>query len=161
MSLRLKLIALFAAVLAATMSVAAWLGGRIAEASIETEIRDRTRETARAFVADLGLSASYDARSTNERLTQMLRSHRGLRAVELAIDLDIPQSIIDKPPSAGLWPGQTDEEEMGFSYSDLERYLSEGPDAVAPALAMRIERLIRSTEHKRAQALMPDLNSDC
>jgi NAD+ synthase len=75
---------------------------------------------------------------------------------ELAVDLDIPQSIIDKPPSAGLWQGQTDEEEMGFSYSDLERYLTDGPDAVAPALAMRIERLIRSTEHKRAQALMPE-----
>ena len=75
---------------------------------------------------------------------------------ELAADLEIPQSIIDKPPSAGLWPGQTDEDEIGFSYSDLERYLTDGPDAVAPALAMRIERLMRSTEHKRAQALMPE-----
>jgi NAD+ synthase len=75
---------------------------------------------------------------------------------ELAVDLEIPQSIIDKPPSAGLWAGQTDEEEMGFSYSDLERYLTDGPDAVAPALAMRIERLMRSTEHKRVQALMPE-----
>ena len=37
----------------------------------------------------------------------------------LAADLDIPPSIVDKPPSAGLWSGQTDEEEMGFSYSDL------------------------------------------
>ena len=75
---------------------------------------------------------------------------------ELAADLEIPQSIIGKPPSAGLWPGQTDEDEMGFTYSDLERYLTDGPDAVAPALAMRIERLMRSTEHKRLQALMPD-----
>jgi NAD+ synthase len=75
---------------------------------------------------------------------------------ELAADLDVPQSIIDKPPSAGLWSGQTDEDEMGFSYSDLERYLTDGPDAVAPALAMRIERLMRTTEHKRAQALMPE-----
>jgi NAD+ synthase len=55
-----------------------------------------------------------------------------------------------------LWSGQTDEEEMGFSYSDLERYLSDGPQAVAPALAMRIERLVRKTEHKRAHAVMPD-----
>jgi NAD+ synthase len=75
---------------------------------------------------------------------------------ELAADLEVPQSIMDKPPSAGLWAGQTDEDEMGFSYSDLERYLTDGPDAVAPALAMRIERLMRSTEHKRLQALMPD-----
>ncbi len=41
---------------------------------------------------------------------------------------------------------------MGFSYADLERYLTNGPDGVAPALAMRIERLVRTTEHKRAQA---------
>jgi len=75
---------------------------------------------------------------------------------ELAAELEIPQSIIDKPPSAGLWPGQTDEDEMGFTYADLERYLTDGPDAVAPALAMRIERLIRATEHKRVQALMPE-----
>jgi NAD+ synthase len=75
---------------------------------------------------------------------------------DLATDLDIPPAIINKPPSAGLWSGQTDEDEMGFSYSDLERYLSDGPQAVAPALAMRIERLIRKTEHKRAHAVMPD-----
>jgi NAD+ synthase len=75
---------------------------------------------------------------------------------DLATDLDIPPSIINKPPSAGLWSGQTDEEEMGFSYSDLERYLSDGAQAVAPALAMRIERLIRKTEHKRAHAVMPE-----
>jgi NAD+ synthase len=74
---------------------------------------------------------------------------------ELAAELDIPQSIIDKAPSAGLWEGQTDEEDMGFSYADLERYLTDGPDAVAPALAMRIERLMRNTDHKRANALIP------
>ena len=68
MSLRVKLIALFTAVLAATMGVAAWLGGRIAQASIETEIRERTLETGHAFVADLGRAASYDSRASNERL---------------------------------------------------------------------------------------------
>jgi len=75
---------------------------------------------------------------------------------ELAVDLEIPQAIIDKAPSAGLWSGQTDEAEMGFSYVDLERYLAAGPEGVAPALALRIERLIRTTEHKRAQAVMPE-----
>ena len=75
---------------------------------------------------------------------------------KLATDVEIPQSIIDKPPSAGLWAGQTDEDEMGFSYGDLERYLTNGPERVAPALAMRIERLMRTTEHKRAQAVMPE-----
>ena len=67
----------------------------------------------------------------------------------------MPQPIIDKPPSAGLWLGQTDEEEMGFTYAELERYLTDGPQAVAPALALRLERLIRATEHKRAVAPAP------
>ena len=76
----------------------------------------------------------------------------------LARALEIPVSIIDKAPSAGLWLGQTDEEEMGFTYADLERYLTDGPEAVAPALAMRIERLVRASEHKRALAPMPDVS---
>jgi len=75
----------------------------------------------------------------------------------LARELDVPAAIIDKAPSAGLWAGQTDEEEMGFSYADLERYLTDGPDGVSPALAMRIERLVRTSEHKRALALMPEV----
>jgi NAD+ synthase len=74
----------------------------------------------------------------------------------IARELGVPQPIIDKPPSAGLWLGQTDEEEMGFSYAELERYLTDGPQAVAPALALRLERLIRATEHKRAMAPTPD-----
>ena len=43
---------------------------------------------------------------------------------EIARELGVPQPIIDKPPSAGLWVGQTDEAEMGFRYADLERYLA-------------------------------------
>jgi NAD+ synthase len=74
----------------------------------------------------------------------------------LARELDVPQAILDKAPTAGLWPGQTDEQEMGFTYADLERYVTGGPDAVPPALAMRIERLERASEHKRALASMPD-----
>lgn len=76
---------------------------------------------------------------------------------EIARALNIPQRIIDRTPSAGLWLGQSDEEEMGFSYRDLERYLDEGPQGVAPALAMRIERLVRLSEHKRTMPPMPDV----
>ncbi len=74
----------------------------------------------------------------------------------LARSLDVPAAIIDKPPSAGLWLGQTDEAEMGFTYADLENYLTHGPEAVSPALAMRIERLVRASDHKRALAPAPD-----
>jgi NAD+ synthase len=78
----------------------------------------------------------------------------------LARTLDVPAAIIDKPPSAGLWLGQTDEAEMGFGYNDLERYLTDGPQAVSPALAMRVERLVRVSEHKRALAPVPPADSE-
>jgi NAD+ synthase len=76
---------------------------------------------------------------------------------DAARELGIPQPVIDKAPSAGLWLGQTDEEEMGFSYADLERYLTEGPGSVAADVATRIERLIHASEHKRALAPTPGL----
>ena len=62
--------------------------------------------------------------------------------------LGVPQPIIDKPPSAGLWPGQTDEGEMGLTYADLDRFLLGGE--VAPPVAQRIRRLMQASEHKRA-----------
>jgi NAD+ synthase len=76
---------------------------------------------------------------------------------ELARELGVPAPVIDKAPSAGLWIGQTDEAEMGFTYADLERYLSNGAGSVSPALAEQIERLMRASEHKRALAPVPDL----
>ena len=44
-----------------------------------------------------------------------------LRAV--AGDLGVPREILDKPPSADLWPGQTDEGELGRPYDLLDRAL--------------------------------------
>jgi NAD+ synthase len=44
-----------------------------------------------------------------------------LRAV--AGELGVPASILAKPPSADLWPGQTDEGELGATYDDLDRVL--------------------------------------
>ena len=73
-----------------------------------------------------------------------------------ALELGVPEAIVAKAPSAGLWQGQTDEQDLGFSYADLEACLTRGPDAVAPALAMRIERLIRQSEHKRNVPATPE-----
>ncbi len=42
---------------------------------------------------------------------------------ELAKYLGVPQSIIDKPPSAGLWDGQTDEDELGATYEQIDECL--------------------------------------
>jgi NAD+ synthase len=76
----------------------------------------------------------------------------------MAAELGVPKVIIDRVPSAGLWVGQKDEEEIGFSYAELDRYLAEGPQAVAPALAMKVERLMRSSEHKRELPRMPEFD---
>jgi NAD+ synthase len=69
---------------------------------------------------------------------------------QIARELGVPAEVIDKAPSAGLWTGQTDETEMGFTYDELERYLTKGAGSVDAAVAARIERLARSSEHKRA-----------
>ncbi len=42
---------------------------------------------------------------------------------QLARALKVPRSIIDKAPSADLWAGQTDEGELGFTYSDVDQVL--------------------------------------
>lgn len=41
----------------------------------------------------------------------------------LAKSLGVPQKIINKAPSADLWNGQTDEDEMGISYKDIDNYI--------------------------------------
>ena len=66
---------------------------------------------------------------------------------ELAHFLGIPQLIIDKPPSAGLWEGQTDEGELGFSYDELDRYLVTGQ--ANDELRRKIESMIATSNHKR------------
>jgi NAD+ synthase len=68
----------------------------------------------------------------------------------LAAELGVPAPVIEKPPTAGLWMGQTDEEEMGFSYDVLEAYLADGPSAVPAGVAERIEQLRTASDHKRA-----------
>ena len=73
---------------------------------------------------------------------------------QLAEYLQVPQVIIDKPPSAGLWPGQTDEQEMGFSYEDLDRYLWEGVGT--DEFTARMRDIVAKTAHKRAFTSMPE-----
>ena len=66
---------------------------------------------------------------------------------ELARFLNIPQQIIDKPPSADLWEGQTDETELGFSYEELDRYLVNGK--ADNELKQKIDSMIATSNHKR------------
>jgi NAD+ synthase len=72
---------------------------------------------------------------------------------ELARDLGIPQRIIERPPSAGLWAGQTDEEEMGITYEDLDGILEgleRGDTSGFPTdLVAKVRRMIAASTHKR------------
>lgn len=74
--------------------------------------------------------------------------------IELARLLNVPRVIIDKPPSAGLWSGQTDELEMGVTYAELDNYLK-GLEARAmpdlrPQTKEKIGAMIAASAHKRA-----------
>ncbi len=66
---------------------------------------------------------------------------------ELAKYLGVPKPIIDKKPSAGLWHGQDDEEEMGITYKQLDHYIKTGEGE--PRVKEIIERLNRKSAHKR------------
>jgi len=61
--------------------------------------------------------------------------------------LDVPKSILDKAPSAGLWEGQTDETEMGVTYDSIDDYI-EGK-AIDEKDREIIERLNKISGHKR------------
>src|SRR4051812_33297644 len=72
---------------------------------------------------------------------------------QIAAAIGVPDQIIRKPPSADLWPGQTDESEADFSYPVLDRLLYWRVDrrrtdeemtelGFDPALVARVDRLI-------------------
>jgi len=68
----------------------------------------------------------------------------------LAEALDIPKKIIKKVPSAGLWPGQTDEAEIGFSYEEIDKALQEiNRDKIVGKVAERLNEMIIKNEHKQ------------
>ena len=61
--------------------------------------------------------------------------------------LGAPESIIRKAPSAGLFEGQTDEDEMGVTYAAIDRFLAGGE--VTEAERAVIERFHARSGHKR------------
>ena len=73
---------------------------------------------------------------------------------ELARQLGVPREIVERPPSAGLWPGQTDEGEMGITYRELDQVLAAietGDTAgIVPATLEKVRGMIARSEHKRA-----------
>lgn len=75
----------------------------------------------------------------------------------LARELGVPQEIIEKEPSAGLWQGQTDVAELGMTYADLDRYLT--TQEATPSVKERIEKLHAASEHKRRMPPIARLES--
>jgi NAD+ synthase len=79
---------------------------------------------------------------------------------QLSVAIGVPQAVITKAPSADLWPGQTDEDEVGFSYAEVDRILYRlvdrrlsldevVEDGFERQLVERIDRMVASSEFKR------------
>lgn len=66
---------------------------------------------------------------------------------QLAKQLNVPKDIIIKKPSAGLWNDQFDEDELGFTYNELDRFLQ--GEHFNPQIESKIKEIINSSEHKR------------
>jgi NAD+ synthase len=74
----------------------------------------------------------------------------------LAKELNIPESIITKPPTAGLWQGQTDEGEMGITYDALDdildRICCKKRQRLSADKLDKVMRMVARSEHKRKGA---------
>ncbi len=74
-----------------------------------------------------------------------------VRAVAKAIG--VPDSVISRPPSAGLWEGQTDENEIGVTYEVLDATLDAidrgDTSGVEPGVLQKVQRMVSTTQHKR------------
>jgi len=71
---------------------------------------------------------------------------------QIAAELNIPQSIINKAPSAGFFSGQTDEKEIGLTYEELDRALinlEENDFNPKTEIESKVLSLVKSSEHKR------------
>ena len=72
---------------------------------------------------------------------------------EVAKILEIPEKIITKKPSAGLWSGQTDEGELGFSYEELDKYILTGE--ARAEVQEKVDHLAEKNKHKLEMPPIP------
>ncbi len=84
----------------------------------------------------------------------------------LAEEIGVPKKIIEKIPSAGLWEGQTDEEELGIKYEELDRVLPlleknisvdeiHRKTKIDKEKIERVKKRMKKTEFKRKQIERP------
>ena len=89
--------------------------------------------------------------------------------VQLARHLDVPSEIVDKPPSADLFEGQTDEDELGFTYERVDRLLHYMVDeryteaellesGFELAFVKRIAKRVAAMQYKRVPPLIAKLS---
>lgn len=82
---------------------------------------------------------------------------------QLSAHLGVPRSILDKPPSADLWPDQSDEDELGYGYDRLDALLALLVDArISRATAVRagfpeemVERVVRLIMRSQFKRRLP------
>lgn len=70
----------------------------------------------------------------------------------LAKEAGVPDAILNKEPSAGLYTGQTDEDEIGFSYEEMDdalRSLEENGWKASGKIEEEILEKVKNTAHKR------------
>jgi len=84
---------------------------------------------------------------------------------ELAKHLKVPEEIITKKPSAGLWEGQTDEDEMGISYDELDEILHRLEKGIALhgfdyEKVEKVKKMMAVSEHKRKTPSGCELGED-
>jgi NAD+ synthase len=69
---------------------------------------------------------------------------------EIAGDIGVPVKIIEKIPTAGLWPGQSDEAEIGYEYSQIDTTLEQIAQCrIQGDCANKLQQMIIQSEHKR------------
>jgi NAD+ synthase len=72
----------------------------------------------------------------------------------VAKELKVPARIIHRPPSAGLWKGQTDEEDMKIRYRDLDRIISSMEGKKEPRVSQgqvnHVKERMAQSRHKRS-----------
>ena len=74
---------------------------------------------------------------------------------DAARDLKIPDTIVKKAPSAGLWEGQSDESEIGLSYAEIDaslRALELHQWKATTPTEEKVLTLVKKSEHKRLSA---------
>ena len=84
---------------------------------------------------------------------------------ELAEHVGLPQAVVEKPPSADLWTGQKDEDELGFTYAEVDQLLVRMvdrresdeelvDDGFARDFVERVRRMVRNAQYKRQAPIL-------